>query len=204
MLADPGVHFRYDDETHTYTLGDTVLPHPTGVLAPYTKLDLIPPDKLFVAREFGKSVHEYIEAYNNDTLDMENLPPAVESAYDMTAIVRGYDAFYRDNMLVPHTVEKPLLHKELRYGCTPDFISGNTIYDLKPMSQKNKRIVGVQLAANAGAAISNELVDKANVKLCSLHYDAFGKWEPQFWPFEFNWKMWVACLSVHNYLGGEK
>lgn len=202
MIAETTTKFRYDPIKHEYWLGDQRLPHPTGpapdgVLYPWTNFDAVPKDVLESARNFGSSVHEYVAAYNRGELDMTAELPK-EDNYDMAAIIGGYDEIYGENVLFPHTIEKPLLHKELRYGCTPDFISGNTVYDLKPISQKKKKTVGIQLAANAGAAISNGLIDKDKVELASLHYDSWGKWELIKWPFKEFWNYWMCALTLHN------
>ena len=202
MIADiSAAKFRYNKDDHTYWLGDQRLPHPTGVLAKWNNFESIPPQKLFIAREFGTSVHEYIAAYNRGELDVEAIMPK-DDEYDMGAIIRGYDALYKENVLFPHTIEKPLLNKEFRYGCTPDFISGNTVYDLKPWSQFNKDIVGLQLAANTGAAISEGLIEMGGAQMASLHYDSFGKWRMKSWPFRENWNFWMCALTLYNKLGG--
>jgi len=201
MVADSTVKFRYDKEKHEYWLGDQLLPHPTGVLDLWNKFDDIPPEKLFTAREFGKSVHEYLAAYNRGELDLNaEFPsdPDEKTGYDMGAIVRGYDRVYQDNVFVPQSIEEPLLNKEFRYGCTPDFISGDLVGDFKPWSQRGKKKIGVQLAANAGAAISNGMVNMTKVKLLSLHYDPWGKWELKYWPFKEYWNLWMCALTLHN------
>jgi len=201
MVADTGAKFRYDPEKHEYWLGDQLLPHPTGLSIFSRCYDDIPPEKLFVAREFGKSVHEYLAAYNRGELDINSefpSDPDEKTGYDMGAIVRGYDQIYRDNVFVPQVVEEPMMNKEFRYGCTPDFISGDLIGDFKPWSQRGKGLIGLQLAANAGAAISNRLVNKEKVKLLSLHYDPWGKWALQYWPFKENWNLWMCALTLHN------
>ena len=203
MIADPGVHFRYEADTHTYWLGDEKLLHPTGVLARWTNFDAIPPEKLFIAREFGKSVHEYIAAFNKQELDLDDLP-VVEGEYDMGAIVRGYDEqVYQKLMLTPHLIETPIMHSKERYGCTPDMASGSTIFDYKPMSQRGKKLVGVQLAANAWAAIANELIDPDKVKLCSLHYDSWGKWAIEWWDYPSNLYKWKLALAAEREFGAD-
>lgn len=202
MIADISTaKFRYNKDDHTYWLGDQRLPHPTGVLSKWNNFESIPPQKLFIAREFGTSVHEYVAAYNRGELDMAAIMPK-EAEYDMGAIMNGYDALYKENMLVPHTIETPLLNKEFRYGCTPDFISGNTVYDLKPWSQRGKNTVGAQLAANTGAAISEGLIELGKAEMASLHYDSWGKWLLIKWPFKENWNYWLCALTAHNRFGG--
>jgi hypothetical protein len=194
--------FRFDAEKHEYWFGDQLLPHPTGVLDRWNDFSKIPPQKLFIAREFGKRVHEYIAAYNNGTLDVDAVMPKDEE-YDMGAIVRGYDELYREMLLVPHVVEEPIMHMKLRYGCTADFISGDTVFDLKPMSRFGKKTVGIQLAANAGAAISNDLINAEKVKMAALHYDSWGKWRIKYYPFIEYWNIWMCMLTAHNFMEGK-
>lgn len=200
MIASPGVHFRYDSESHTYYLGDQILPHPTGVLTTYHDFGGIPKDVLDIARVKGISIHEYVAAYNNNTLDMDNLPESIEG-FDIAAIVRGYERdIYKNLMLIPYNVETPMLHKERRYGCTPDFLSGSTTFDEKPMSRINDPLVGIQLAANAGAAISNGLIDPEKAKTCSVHYDKLGNWKHKYWNFKEDWQTWCWMLNIYNRL----
>jgi hypothetical protein len=202
MIAETAAKFRYDDEKHEYWLGDTKLPHPTGVLARWSDFSSIPPDKLFVAREFGTTVHKYIAAFNNGTLDMDAKFPADET-FDLGAIVKGWERVYMENVYAMSAVEKTLLNKEFRYACTVDAIAGNTVIDYKPMSRVRDPKVGVQLAANAMCAISEGLVDMPRVHLVSWHYDPFGKWKKVVWPFKENCETWIHCLSAENRLGGK-
>ncbi len=202
MIADKHPNFRYDDEKHEYWLGNQRLPHPTGVLARWHDFSKIPPQMLETAREFGTTVHKYIAAYNNGTLDMSVELPK-DDTFDMNAIALGWEKKYLESVYAMSAVELPLLNKEFRYACTVDAVSGNSVLDYKPMSRINDRTVGVQLAANAGCAISEGLVDMAGVELVSWHYDSWGKWVKKVWPWEFNWNMWIHVFSAENYLGGK-
>ncbi len=202
MIAEHAATFKYDPEKHEYWLGNQKLPHPTGVLARWHDFSSIPPDKLFVAREFGTTVHKYVAAFNNGTLDMDAKFPADET-FDLGAIVKGWEKVYMENVYAMSAVEKSLLNKEMRFACTVDAIAGNTVIDFKPMSRVRDKLVGVQLAANAMCAISEGLVDMPNVHLVSWHYDSWGRWEKRVWPFKENANIWKCILSAENFLGGK-
>jgi hypothetical protein len=203
MIADKSATFRYDDARHEYWLGSQKLPHPTGVLARWHDFTAIPPQMLETAKNFGTSVHAHVAAYNNGTLDLDAELPKDET-FDMNAIVKGWDRAYLDNVYAMSAVEKALLNKELRYACTVDAISGNTVIDYKPMSRLNDNTVGAQLAANAGCAISEGLVNASEVKLVSWHYDSWGKWKKKVWEWQVNWDTWIHAFSAENRLGGMK
>jgi hypothetical protein len=203
MIAEHAATFKYDPEKHEYWLGNQKLPHPTGVLARWHNFSAIPPEKLETARLFGTSVHQYIAAYNNCMLDLDAELPKDET-FDMNAIVKGWDKAYLDNVYAMSAVEKPLLNKELRYACTVDAISGQEVMDYKPLSRINDKTVGVQLAANAGCAISEGLIDDNEpIRLVSWHYDPWGAWKKKMWPYHENWEMWLHVFSAENYLGGK-
>jgi hypothetical protein len=177
------------------------------------KLNIIPAQTMINATELGKSVHLYCAAYNNCTLDMTAELPKVEGEYDMAAIINGWDRVYRDNMYVMTAVERQMYSRKYLYGCTVDAIAGNIVMDFKPMSAKNKRQVGAQLAANAMASFEEGGFLDANEdgtpatdrwKLISWHYDAWGKWEMKTWPFKESWNAWMCALTAHNHFGGKK
>jgi len=205
MIAQVGPKFTFDEEKHEYRFDGNIIPHPTGVLSIYNKFDKIPKQKLENARDFGNTVHLYQAAYNNGTLDIEaELPKNIEGPdrFDMNAIVNGWDMQFRGEVYFARAVEKRCFSRKLLYGCTIDLVAYNdfhNIIDFKPMSCRKKKSVGVQLAANAGAAFEEGLVEWDKIRLVSWHYDALGRWVKEIWDFKYNWNIWMCLLTAYNH-----
>jgi hypothetical protein len=194
---------EFNAEKHEYLLDGRIVTSPTQVLYKYSGLEKIPSGILENAKEFGKSIHDYLAAYNSDTLDQEIELPITEE-YDMGAIVGGWHTKRMKQHYSFSLVEKPIASKKYQYGCTPDWVSENIVGDFKPRSTMSKNSVGVQLAANAQAAIENGLVDEKLVVLVSWHYDAWGNWKEKYWDFKKELNVWLCALTAHNHLINNK
>ncbi len=106
--------FRYVDETHTYYLGDRILPSITGILKMCGYVDVSWYTE--EARNRGSHVHKAIHFLNKKTLDWSS----VLDAY--LGYVMAYEKFRRDWNFLVTGHELPMYHPELLFGGTPDAI----------------------------------------------------------------------------------
>lgn len=114
--------FRYVDETHTYYLGERVLPSITGILKAVCYVDTTWYTE--EARNRGSHVHKAIHFLNKRTLDWDS----VLDAY--LGYVMAYERFRKDWNFLVTVHELAMYHPELLFGGTPDAIG--TVLDRIP------------------------------------------------------------------------
>lgn len=137
--------FRFDDASHTYWLGDRVLPSVTQVIGPLTDWSQVPPDVLERKRRFGTAVHKACELDDLGQLDEGGTHPEV------MARVRAWRAYLAASHARVTAVEAELRnhHPRLGFAGTPDRlveIDGESwLVDIKS-SDLASRSWGVQLA----------------------------------------------------------
>ena len=108
---------KFDEETHTYTVGGEVLPSVTQILKAARLIDysMIPQPILQAAARRGRAVHQVLELLDNDLLD-----PASEIDGEIAGYVGAAIQFYRDTQFEPHLVEFRSYHRTYRYAGTLD------------------------------------------------------------------------------------
>lgn len=137
--------FTFDPPSHTYRLGEAVLPSVTqlidGALVSYA---MVPPDVLEAARQMGLAVHRATELYDLADLDEASLDP------QLRPYLEAYVRFRRETGFEPTAIEEQLYHPGLLYAGTPDRcgrMGGDlVVLDLKKMQVLNNWI-GVQTSA---------------------------------------------------------
>lgn len=213
MVADSTVKFHYDKVKHEYWLGDQQLPYWSEISRNQSNLLQIPKNVLqederwiggilpMIRRikdkaAWGRSIHDYTEAFDRGTLDLSAIMPAPEGEPDILRVVEGWEKVCTDNMYVFSAVELPLFSRKYRYAGCIDRISGNTVIDLK--SSKPKPLVGVQLACYGQLAIEEGLVDPNEIKLVSWHTTEQGQWSMRTWDFKSNFNLFMCMLTLHN------
>lgn len=197
----PGLAF--EEKTHQYILNGTqVLPSVTTLMKPLsdTLYAGIRPETLQAAAERGTEVHSAIEDYV--TLGIT----------DISEARRGYfEAFLRwmkDYNVQPLSVEHRAYHPALGYAGTLDMLCTLsksdtdpqvlTLVDFKTSATVNKMLTGVQLEAYEQmlAATGLHVEQKAIV-----HLQADGKYQmPVYRKNDAeSWRVFMACLTIHNH-----
>jgi len=123
-MSDREIDFKYDDPTHTYTLGSSTLPSVTTILKPAGPIFWKPHHAVR-----GRDVHELCRFLDEDDLD----PASVDPAYE------GYLESYRKLLAAFRPawslIEKPDYHRALLYAGTLDrfgIVKGErTLCDIK-------------------------------------------------------------------------
>ena len=73
---------KFDEDTHTYTLDDKVIPSVTQILSIVNDFSHVSTDLLYRASKFGTAVHKATELYDDNELNEETLDLALVSHLD--------------------------------------------------------------------------------------------------------------------------
>src|SRR3990167_5360031 len=106
--------FRFIEDTHTYYLGDRVLPSVTEIISPLQNYTDINPHVLEHARQKGDAIHTAVKLHNEDDLDISTLDPAIIPRYE--AWLKSVD----DKKPVILGFEQPMFSHIYSYAGTPD------------------------------------------------------------------------------------
>jgi hypothetical protein len=114
LLPNAAGEFRYDDPSHTYSLGGKILPSITGILKACRYVDTThyTPE----ARTRGSHVHLAIKFLNKGTLDWAS----VRDEY--IGYVLAYQKLVKDWEFLVELFEVPMFHPILLFGGTPDLV----------------------------------------------------------------------------------
>lgn len=135
----------FDEATHTYRLGGQVVPSVTQLLLPIAPdFSAIPAHVLEAKRALGTEVHFACELDDEDDLDEDTVPAAVEP------YLAAWRKFKADTGAVVLANERKLVHTGLRFAGTLDRLvrvrdGGVYLIDLKT-SVSMAAHFGVQLA----------------------------------------------------------
>jgi hypothetical protein len=111
MLA---AELTLDESTHTYRLGDRVLPSVTQITATIAPLFGIPREVLDAKADLGTAVHLATQFYDEGDLDADSLPEAVGPYF------RAYAKFLHDSEARWTHVERRVCHHGYGYAGTLD------------------------------------------------------------------------------------
>jgi hypothetical protein len=204
-------NLKFDSEKHEYRLDGRLVPCVSDFLKPYMDFSKINKQILEDKQAFGKTVHSYLEAYDKNELDMDNLPIDETGETDIKAIILAWKEFFepfkfRADSPEMIAIEKPLYSDNYRFAGTPDRIlfQSNTIIEIKTSAPR--KTTGVQLAFYAILAIHNLLVCRPSVngqiedpKLISFHVDEHGKWKSMNYDYRECRNQALCLITNYNY-----
>lgn len=146
------MNLTLDESTHTYRLGDRVLPSVTQITATIAPLFGIPREVLEAKADLGTAVHLATQFYDEGDLDADSLPEQVGP------YLRAYAKFLRDSGARWTHIEQMAHHPAYGYAGKPDragYLSGLrgakgglSLVDLKA-TYRIAPIYGVQTALYA-------------------------------------------------------
>lgn len=110
---------QFDAETHTYRLGDVVLPSVSDIIRPLTNLGGIPKGTLEFARDRGTAVHRACELLDLEELGLDELD---RSTLDdrILPYLSGYEKFRKDYKVEWTAIEEPEYSPLMLFAGTPD------------------------------------------------------------------------------------
>lgn len=188
----------FDEATHTYRLGGQVVPSVTQLLKPIAPdFAGIPPAVLEAKRQLGQEVHFACQLDDEDDLDEDTVPEAVEP------YLQAWRKFKADTGAEVLVNERKLAHPTLRYAGTLDRLvrvraGGVYLIDLKTSVSMSSHF-GVQLAGYQLLLETDD--DFAGVKLerkgLQLRDDGTYRLIPYVNPNDA--ACFRALLSIHNW-----
>lgn len=120
--------FKFDEETHIYTLGGVKLPSVTQILRPLYDFSAVHPDVLARAAAYGTAVHRTIELYLKDDLDEDGLDENLRNPLQAFKKWQADDMEQRERLYV---IETPQYHEKLKYAGTADLMCSGMVIDIK-------------------------------------------------------------------------
>jgi len=197
--------FRFDAASHTYTLGEEVLPSVTTVLRQFYDFSMVAPDVLERKRQIGVAVHKAIELDLAGDLDDASLAP------DWAGYFGAWRKFMRETGLTDAdfgAIERPLHHPTYKFAGTPDLtlcldrawgvLDMKTTYDLHP---------AVALQTAAYRELENANVKNGEHKIerrYALRLRENGTYRLDEFKDRGDWGVFLAALTVHNYWKGKR
>lgn len=142
----------FDAALHEYRRDGELVPHVTQIIAPLTRYDLIPADKLEVARQQGQAIHKMVELDCRNDLDVERLPAWMRGCHN------AWSRFKAETGFECWASEQLVHHERLGYAGTLDLAG------LMPKLKTSKKpaCVDVKRSFYAGPAIGLQTVAYAD------------------------------------------
>lgn len=193
--------FRFDDETHSYFLGDRRLIGVTEAikeagLQDFSKID---PSVLARAAERGKAVHLACHYLDDDDLEWGTV------SAEIAPYVRAWERFKDDTGVILNAVESPRWNATYGFAGTPDrevILNGKKgTIDLK--TYKPDDVTGVQLAAYSFLAYGTQPSYDAP-KRWGLWLKDDGKYALTEFEDRGDLDMFMACLKLTKWKRRQK
>lgn len=183
----------FNEEMHEYRLGDRVLPSVTTILKPMSVYELVPPNILEAAREFGTHVHKMVELEILGLLDEGSLDPA------LAPYLTGWRKFLRDSGYRVVASEMRLHHPRLGFAGTLDLLLERK-YRRCQMDIKSgivPRTVGPQTAAYDQLLMAGPNKGRSLPRFCLQlkpgDYEVTALTNPADWP------NFLSCLNLWKF-----
>lgn len=191
---------RFDATTHTYTLGDAVLPSVTQVLRPLYDFSMVAPDVLERKRQIGTAVHKAIELDLAGDLDEASL------SQDWAGYFKAWKAFMSDTGLTDAdfgAIERPLHHPTYKFAGTPDLtLCMDRAWGVLDMKTTDDLHPAVALQTAAYRELENANTPKGQHKI-ERRYALCLRENRTYRLDEFkdrgDWSVFLAALTVFNW-----
>lgn len=193
--------FRFDEPSHTYTLGEQVLPSVTQVLKLVSDdFSMVAPAVLERARLRGVAVHRCVQLDINDDLVEESVVPAIAGYLAAWRKFRTECQIKAADFGEP---ERPLFHPSLRFAGTPDvplFFGGKwAVLDIKTAEQASPSWA-LQTAAyleliNANTKKGEHLIEDRY----SLRLRENGTYKLDQFKDRGDWTVFLSALTIANW-----
>lgn len=181
----------FDEATHTYRVGGSVVPGVTSVLKPFVDFSGINPSVLAAKADLGRRVHLATQLDDEDDLDESSIEP------DVAPYLQAYRRFRADTRAVIVAREERVYDPIHRFAGTLDGVftikAENWLVDLKtcfvvPVT------AGPQTAAYLRALNDPSVTRRGALR---LRQDGTYRLDPLRDPDD--WSAFLACLTIHRY-----
>lgn len=190
-MPDTTPLLTFDDATHTYRVGQMVLPSVTQVLAEaglWTPVAAAFGADMEYARQLGTAVHEATQMDDEGDLDEETV------AADVLPYLDAWRKFRTDMQPEVLAVEKRVWHPQYRYAGTIDRIlkvnDYPTVVDIKTGAPHPA--TAVQTAAYRECLATPH-------RRASVHLTKEGTYKIEFYPSRTDFGVFLAALTVANW-----
>lgn len=191
----------FDADTHTYRLGDAVVPSVTTILKAVTDLDGINPHILAYAADRGTAVHYACELYDLDDLDWSSLSD------ELVPYVEAWVDFRASTGFKPERIESRVFHPGLFYAGTLDrtgvLYDERSVIDIKTTATMYPW-VGLQTAAYQEALHASEPEAPRHTKRYAVQLKNDGKWKLHEYKDPTDWPTFIALCTVLNWSNKHK
>lgn len=181
----------FDESSHTYSIGGSMLPSVTQILQQLTDFSRVPPDVLAAKAALGTRVHAACEYDDEGDLDESSVDADVEP------YLQGYRRFLADTRARVVCNEQRVWHATYRYAGTLDrvmIIDGERwLIDIKT-SIATPATAGPQTAAYLAALGDRSVTRRGALRLrpdATYRLDALTGAD--------DWSVFLACLTIHNW-----
>lgn len=180
-----------DEATHTYRLGEVVVPSVTQVLRPLSNFDAIPKHVLEAKADLGRRVHYACQLDDENDLDEDSVE------FDVDPYLQGWRKFLRESGAVVLLNEQQVFDPVWRFAGTLDNVlcldGFKWVVDKKtcftvPMA------AGPQTAAYLRALGDDTVTHRAAVR---LRPDGTYRFDPL--SGADDWSVFMSCLTLHRF-----
>lgn len=182
----------FDEPSHTYTFGGQPVPSVTQLLSPLSNLQMVDPDVLRAAADFGTAVHKCCELDDLGDLDEEALDPA------LGPYLSAWRRFSKDHAVKWALIEGRVHNQAMGYAGTVDrygTVKGDdAVVDLKS-SAVLYPTVGPQLAAYTKAIPGTTLLTKRVGVL--LKPD--GNYQAKAYTSPMDWAVFASLVTLRTF-----
>ena len=183
---------RFDAERHEYFWDEVKKPCVSNIIACLHDFGGIPQSVLETKREFGISVHSYLEMSDNGTLD----PDKTKWDERMIPYVDAWQRFREQYQLTTDpAIEERFYNEKLQYAGTRDRRWPGVIIDIKTSAPND--IAGVQLAGYAAS-----LPDAGNTRLMACFLTDDGSYKVREYNYKKYFNIFMCCHTIYNFKHG--
>lgn len=189
----------FDESSHRYTVGGTVLPSVTQILKPLYAFNGIPEHALQAKAALGTAVHRACELLDNDDLDQET-EEGQAGLEPIAGYLAGYVKFKAEVQPVVLENETRLFHPTHMYAGTIDrrYTINRDLWDVDLKSTvAMSPVVGLQTAAYA--ELFRAKGDRRRSRRGALQLFPDGKY--RLWEFKepSDLAVFLSLLNVHRF-----
>lgn len=182
----------FDEGTHTYRFGGSVVPGVTSILKPMSDFSRIDPQVLEAKADLGRRVHFACELHDEDDLD----PASIEA--DVAPYFDAYVKFREDTGCEILAVEQKVYHPLMRYAGTLDRVL--RIGNCKWMVDLKTCFTTPVSAGPQTAAYLRALADTTITRRAALRLKPDGTYRLEELNNPDDWSAFMACLTLRRFM----
>lgn len=188
-------NLTFNDSEHQYTLNGRAVPSVTTILAPLTDLSHIPKEVLARKCLLGTALHQAIEYYLQNDLELDSVHP------DVMPYFQAFLKFMTESRFQVEQVEARVCSLKLGYAGT---------YDLKGILNGKRVLIDTKSVASLGVAVGPQLAayQQAHhelfphnkiVQRFALHLKPDGSYRLPEYRDQRDFEIFKSCLNIYHW-----